>query len=121
MHGGKAFGMMKLIKNFDRLKDAMKINDIGYIEVHPTTWQNYLGLKLPKGQEEEKKDRKNRYKAVAQEQYPNVKVNLKNCDALLMITFGIRKLQNDIEYILNNLPDIDKDLLFFGKVYPKVI
>jgi len=112
MHGGKAFGMMKLVKNFDRLKDAMKINNVGYIEVHPATWQNFLGLKLPKGQEEEKKDRKNRYKKVAQSQYPKIRCTLKNCDALLLMTFGLRKLNEDIQYIMNNIPDVDRDLLF---------
>ncbi len=112
MAGGRAFGMMKLMKNFERLKDAMRINKIGFIEVHPTTWQNYLKLKLPKGTKEEKKDRKNRYKDVAQTHYPEIRATLNNCDALLLLSFGMKKLQQDREYIMQNIPDIDMDLLF---------
>jgi hypothetical protein len=112
MHGGKAFGMMKLMKNSNRLKDCLKLNSIGFVEVHPMTWQNYLSLKAPKGVKEEKKDRKNRYKEVAQNQYPEIKCTLDNCDALLILSFGIKKLQLDKGYIIQNLPEIDNDLLF---------
>ena len=112
MQGGKAFAMMKMMKNYERLKDALRLNNIGFIEVHPSTWQSYLKLKLPKGTVEIKKDRKNRYKLVAQAQYPDIRVTLTNCDALLLLSFGMKKLQQDREYIMKNIPDIDMDLLF---------
>ena len=112
MHGGKAFSMMKLIKNYDRIKDVMRLNKIGFIEVHPKTWQSYLKLNLSKGIKEEQKDRKNRYKLAAAEMFPTIRATLKNCDALLLLTFGVKKLQMDRQYILKNIPDIDMDLLF---------
>jgi hypothetical protein len=112
MQGGKAFGIMKLLKNFEFLKAACVENNIGFIEVHPSTWQHFLKLKLVKGKTKESdKDRKNRYKEVAQQYFPSVKVTLSNSDALLIMVFGLIKLE-DNQYMRENLPEIDLDLLF---------
>jgi len=112
MHGGKAFGIMKLIKNFEFLKAVLTENKIGYIEVHPRTWQSQLKLVLPKGKKETMTQRKNRYKEAAQGYFPKVKVLLYNSDALLLMAFGWTKLKCDEQYIRQNMPKIDMDLLF---------
>jgi len=113
MAGGKAFGMMKLMKNFERLKDALTENKIGFIEVHPRTWQGQMKLVLPKGSPKESStERKNRYKEVAQAYFPKIKVVLYNSDALIILAFGIMKLKTDQQYIRENIPSIDYDLLF---------
>lgn len=113
MYGGKAFGIMKLLKNFEFLKAALTENNIGYIEVHPATWQSVLKLRLPKGSPKETKtERKNRYKEAAQGYFPDMKVLLYNSDALLILAFGWTKLKTDQQYIMQNIPKIDSDLLF---------
>lgn len=114
MHGGKAFGMMKLMKNFEFLKAALCQAKIGFIEAHPATWQNALKLKLkgPGAKEESDTARKNRYKDEAQDKFKSIKCTLWNSDALLLLYFGAYKLQNDKDYIMKNLPDLDMDLLF---------
>jgi len=114
MHGGKAFGMMKLMKNFEYLKAALEQTNIGFIQAHPLTWQNALKLKLkgPGAKEETQTARKNRYKAEAQDKFKEIKCTLWNSDALLLLYFGAYKLQHDQDYIMKNLPDLDLDLLF---------
>lgn len=112
-HGGKMFGMMKLMRNFEFLKAACVENNIGFIEVHPSTWQNTLKLKLPKGSKKETMTiRKGRYKEAAKVYFPAINVVLWNSDALLIMVFGLTKIMNDKQYIIDKLPEIDFDLLF---------
>ena len=111
--GGKMFGMMKLMRNFEFLKAACVENNIGFIEVHPSTWQNFLKLKLPKGSKKETTTiRKGRYKEAAKQYFPSINVVLWNSDALLIMVFGLKKISEDKQYIRENLPEIDFDLLF---------
>lgn len=114
MGGGKAFMIEKMMKNYNYLTAALVANKIGFIEVHPRTWQSQLKLTLPRAEAklETKTIRKNRYKDFAQQQFTTVKCTLWNCDALLIMYFGWTKVQFDRDYLYKHLPDIDLDLLF---------
>lgn len=101
MEGGKAFRMQKMLQNFQRLKDILEFSDFPFVLVHPMTWQSTLKLRI-KG--EEKSERKRRYKDIAQESYPEVRSTLWNCDAMLLVSFGRKKLLIDQKWILSNLP-----------------
>lgn len=107
---GKVFRIQQLLSSFQRLKDAIEVEGIPYVLVHPLSWQ--ASLKLRK-RNESKKDRKNRYKNAAEYYYPGVKVTLWNADAILLMHFGRLKQQNDPEYIDKNLPSDVKEKLVF--------
>lgn len=114
MVGGRAFGIQKLLKNFEFLKAAMTENKIGFIQVHPRTWQSQLKLVLPRpeAKKESGTERKNRYKRRAEQYFPANKIYLWNSDALLILAFGVMKLKNDPQYIRENCPEVDFDILF---------
>lgn len=97
---GKAFRIQQLLMSFQRLKDYIEIENIPYVQVHPVTWQSYLKLRK-KG--EEKKDRKDRYKMAAGHYYPTVKPTLWNADAILIMHFGRLKIQNDPNWVFQNM------------------
>jgi hypothetical protein len=99
---GKQFGIGKLLEQSKEIKNALKIIGIPYILVHPMTWQAYLHLR--KQGENDKIQRKNRYKDAAQNMFQDVKVNLWNSDALLLAKFGMLRLERDPEWIVENLP-----------------
>lgn len=99
---GKAFRIQQLLSAFQQLKDYFEIEDIPYIQVHPMTWQSTLKLRK---QGEEKTERKNRYKRAAQHYYPIIKATLWNADALLIMHAGRLKLQNDPDWVRQNLPN----------------
>jgi hypothetical protein len=103
-HGGfgKQFGIEKLLEQSKEVKNAMKIVGMPYILVHPMTWQAYLHLR--KQGENDKINRKNRYKDAAQNMFQDVKVTLWNSDALLLAKFGLTRIERDPEWILENLP-----------------
>jgi len=100
---GKDFQIQKMLSHYERLCTTMQLTDILYIPVFPVTWQTYLHLKISK--EEEHDERKRRYKIAAQHYYPKLKVTLWNCDALLLIEFGRRKLKFDMDWIIDKLPE----------------
>lgn len=97
---GKAFRIQQLLMAFQQLKDYIAVEGIPYVQVHPITWQAYLKLRKEK---EEKKDRKNRYKAAAGHYYPTVKPTLWNADAILIMHFGRLKIQNDPNWVFQNI------------------
>lgn len=81
------FKMMRiqpLIQQQKEISTICEIMEVNCIEVSPRTWQSKLKL-VQKG--EEKQERKRRYKKVAQYYYPDLKVTLRNCDALLMLIY----------------------------------
>ncbi len=93
---GKQFRIQKMLQQFRDLENALILNKIPYIEIHPAKWQTKLNLKI-KG--EEKPQRKKRYKELAQKFHPELKSTLKNCDSLLILRFGRIMLSNDINWI----------------------
>lgn len=106
---GKTFGIEKLIRNFEQLKTTIEILDIPYVLVHPITWQSQLNLRLKR---EEKADRKKRYKDIAQSYYPDLKATMWNCDATLIMHFGRFVLRNNVNWVLQNLPEYNHNKLF---------
>lgn len=98
---GKAFRIQSMLRSYQKLKDMVEVEDVPLIEVHPMTWQSYLNLRIKR---EEKKDRKNRYKAAAQNYYPECNVTLWSADALLVMHFGRKKLSFDVKWMLENMP-----------------
>lgn len=106
---GKAFRIQNMLMDFQRLKDYIEIVGIPYVLVHPMSWQATLKLRK---QGEEKKDRKNRYKSVAEYYYPNVKATLWNADAILIMHSGRVKLEYDPTWVKQNLPKREADKLF---------
>lgn len=106
---GKAFRIKQLLESFQKLKDIIEFANIPYCLVHPISWQIYL--KLVK-KNEEKKERKNRYKRAAEFYYPEINATLWNADAVLIMHFGRLKRQNDPDWISKNLPSDVKDSIF---------
>lgn len=106
---GKQFRINAMLAGYERLKNALEVAGIPFVPVHPMSWQSYLKLRK-KG--EFKKVRKERYKSVAQEWFPEVKVTLWNCDALLLVAFGLKKKRDEPEWIQGLLP---------GDVYWKLL
>lgn len=106
---GKLFRIQKMIANFEQIKAAIAFAGIPYILVHPVKWQNGLNLRI-KG--EGRKEKKNRFKEVAQRLYPNIKTTLWNADALLILQFARKVLANDMEWVKHQLPVIEKEKLF---------
>jgi hypothetical protein len=91
--GGKQIRMESLIRNTAEMETIFKIMAIPFIKISPITWQK--GLNLRAGIFEEKKDRKNRYKAAANTFFPFLACTLWNSDALCILEYAIRKLAND--------------------------
>ena len=83
------FRMIKLIRNQNMIISIAKSIGVPIREVHPKTWQKELKLNVK--YYESDKDRKNRYKQMAQTDYPYISVTLKNADALLMLTWLYNK------------------------------
>lgn len=108
---GKLYRIQKMMANFEQLKAIVSVCDIPYILVHPMKWQNKLELRV-RGEKEEKKERKNRYKEVAQELYPYIKTTLWNADALLIMHFGRHMLEHCPIWIKQNLPTSVQSNLF---------
>ena len=81
---GKQFNIGKLLQNYNTIINALELENIEYIEVHPKTWQSAFSVK----KKEDKKDRKNRYKKLAQKLYPEQKAFLWNADAILILHYA---------------------------------
>lgn len=108
---GKLYRIQKMMANFEQLKAIVSVCGIPYILVHPMKWQNKLGLRKAGGKEE-KRERKNRYKEVAQDLYPYIKMTLWNADALLIMHFGRYMLLHCPIWIKQNLPTSVQPNLF---------
>jgi len=100
---GKKFAINKMLANYEQILTVVKLTGFKYVEVFPNTWQSTLGLKIEKQRQETKTQRKNRYKQYAQKKFPELKVNLKTCDALCLIRFALVKIEYDIEWIRERL------------------
>lgn len=94
---GKKFAINKMLANYQQLLTIIKLASFDLVEVYPVTWQSVLGFKKIKG--ETKTDRKRRYKEVAQDLFPEVKVNLNISDALCLVHFAKIKYKYDISWI----------------------
>lgn len=73
--------LWRFSENVTTLKCALYMARISTAEVTPRVWQGKLGVVMPK----EKKDRKNKIKALMQQKYPHIKVVLWNADSLAIL------------------------------------
>lgn len=106
---GKVFRINKLLADFEKLKTIMTICNIPFVLVNPMKWQSELKLRI-KG--EIKEVRKNRYRSIAGNKYPEVKATLWNADALLIMHFGRYMLKNNLNWVMANTPINLHDKLF---------
>lgn len=111
LQGGKAFGIAKMLADFNTLKNILTFLEIPFVLVNPTKWQNGLNLRA-KG--EEKKDRKKRYQRFAQDNYKELKVTLWSADALCIMSFGRYMLNSDRgqQWVLSLIPEYMHNRLF---------
>ena len=100
-HGGKQFGILKMIRQYDSIVHRIKDCRMPFIPVTGQSWQKKQGLHI-KGEDYQK--RKRRLKEAAQVLYPEQKVTLKNCDALLILRFARFILQNDRKWVEERFP-----------------
>ena len=107
---GKLFRIQNMMANYEHLKAIIETCDVPYVMVHPASWQSKLNLRL-KGVKEEKADRKNRYKAKAEELY-KIKATLWSADAILLMHFGRWALVNDLKWVKQQLPQREQVKLF---------
>lgn len=98
---GKIYRIQKMLQNYEQLKAILTIIGVPFVLVHPMKWQNELRLRKKL---EDKADRKKRYKEVASNLYPDVKVTMWNADALLIMHFGRYALVNIPEWVRQNVP-----------------
>lgn len=105
----KIFRIQKMLANLTEIKAVLELLDIPFVLVHPSKWQSALKLRI-KG--EEKSERKKRYKEVARKLYPIVNTTLWNSDAILIMHFGRYMLQNNLSWVLENLPERTRNSLF---------
>lgn len=94
---GKQFRIQAMLKNYNELIAMITFYGFEYVEVYPVSWQSYLGYKRTTGVE--RTDRKNEYKEGAMLCFPSLKVTLWNADALLILKFGLLKLEKDINWV----------------------
>lgn len=97
---GRMYQMQKLKTHYAEIRACLKINAIPFIEVMPLTWQRYLKIHIKR---EDYSIRKHRYQYIAKDLFPQIKVTLKNCDSLLLLEFGKKKLYYDPLWIRQNI------------------
>lgn len=110
---GKLYRIQKMIANYEQLKITITLLEIPFVMVHPMKWQTALKLRVAgKKSREEKADRKHRYRDIAGKMYPELSATMWNADATLLMHFGRYVLQNDVNWVLENLPDAMHDRIF---------
>lgn len=110
---GKLYRIQKMMANYEQLKAIISVCDIPFVMVHPMKWQNELKLRVKKTRKkEDKSERKRRYKQIAGNLYPELKPTLWNADATLIMHFGRYILQNNPQWVRNNLPSNVYNALF---------
>jgi hypothetical protein len=106
--GGGASMMFQYGRNVERIGCVLECKGIRIVEIIPRSWQKALGLgssdrvKVTKDMnpaevksakahnDQAKRDWKNKLKAEAERRFPQIKVTLKNCDALLLLDVAIQ-------------------------------
>lgn len=106
---GKLYRIQKMLANFEQLKAIITVAEIPYVLIAPISWQQKLRIRI---KNEDKKDRKKRYKDIAQSLYPEIKQTMYSCDATLIMHFGRYILQNNPGWVRENLPNNMHNRLF---------
>lgn len=86
MPGQGVSSTFKFGVSYGGLRMALIASSIKFEEVTPRTWQKFLGVSA-KGKHESKTQFKNRLKAKAQQLFPELKITLAICDALLLAEY----------------------------------
>ena len=92
--------MQKAVNSYEELKVWLKDHQIPYVLVHPVAWEAKLGLRA----QESHKERKARLWNKAKELFPRIKIQSWNVTPLLLTTFGEYMIENELDWILSNLP-----------------
>ena len=90
--GGGSSGMFNYGKGYGYLEMALLVCQISTVTIMPQKWMKELGVGT-RG-DMNPTDWKNKLKAKAQQLYPQNKLTLATCDAALIVTYGIRQLNN---------------------------
>lgn len=99
---GKLYRIQKMLANFEQLKAIITVAEIPFVLIAPISWQQKLRIRI---KNEDKKDRKKRYKDIAQSLYPEIKQTMYSCDTTLIMHFGRYMLANNMDWIKSNLPN----------------
>ena len=102
MIGGKGFGIIKMLKQYNEVTAYIKSNHLPLIPTYPISWQSKLKIKV-KGEDYD--TRKKRFNKIAKEWHPEIKVTLKNCDSLLLLRFGRFMLENNPDWVTERFPE----------------
>ena len=97
----KMNNLLKIKAQYDRMIALLITMNIRFIEVMPVHWQKEVGYKSVKGASYD--ERKRGLKQLAVELCPSQKVTLWNCDALLILYFGLKKCKFDQTYIWSKI------------------
>ena len=92
--------MQKAVNSYEELKQWLKDHEIPYVLVHPVAWENELGLRT----QESHRERKIRLWNKAKELFPRIKIQSWNVTPLLLTIFGEYMIENNLDWILANLP-----------------
>ena len=106
---GKQYRIKVMLANYERIISLLIFLGIKYVEVYPISWQSTLKLRK-KGLE--KKARKALYKEYAKNAFPEIKVTLRNSDALCLIQFALTKYEKDVNWINSRIQNDKKNNLF---------
>lgn len=85
--GDGVSGMFKFGMGYGALRMALAALEIRYEEISPQKWQKGMGIITRDRAKESHTQFKNRLKAKAQQLFPEKKVTLSTCDALLIAEF----------------------------------
>ena len=102
--------MQKMFAQYEQLKTLLVMNDIPFIEVGPTKWQSYLGLRTKRIRKMDRTERKRAYRDAIQSWWPE-KLNIDVADSVCLMVYGIRNLKFNPDFI-NELPTSAKERLF---------
>ena len=92
--------MQKAVNSYEELKQWLKDHEIPYVLVHPVAWENELGLRT----QESHRERKIRLWNKAKELIPRIKIQSWNVTPLLLTIFGEYMIENNLDWVLANLP-----------------
>lgn len=106
---GKLYRIQKMMANYEQLKAIITVAEIPFVLIAPISWQQKLRIRI---KNEDKKDRKKRYKDIAQSLYPEIKQTMYSCDATMIMHFGRYILQNNPQWVRDNLPSKVYNALF---------
>lgn len=105
---GKIYRIQRMLADYEALKTVLQMSGVPFALTHPMKWQQGLNLRI---QGEEKAQRKRRYKDIAKYLFPNIRVTMWNCDALLIMSWGLSTVKANPKWVLANVPETLHDTI----------